>query len=84
MGGWSWEWGAQGATVPIEAFVSRQLSCFSAANRGYNGGGIQQHHLGLPHPQSGKGGEEGEEEREKEGLSILERSDPEWGKSAFP
>lgn len=38
--------GDTGATVPIEVFVSRALSCFSSANRGYNEGGM------LPSPRA--------------------------------
>lgn len=38
--------GDTGATVPIEVFVSRALSCFSSANRGYNEGGV------LPSPRA--------------------------------
>lgn len=38
--------GDTGATVPIEVFVSRALSCFSTANYGYNEGGM------LPSPRA--------------------------------
>lgn len=82
------ERGTQGATVPIEPFVSRQLSCFSAANRGYNGGGVPPPPQSPQDPRSRKERKkrrsEGEEEEEEEGLSILELSEPEWGESAFP
>lgn len=78
------ERGTQGATVPIEPFVSRQLSCFSAANRGYNGGGVPP----PPHPPTPlipqREKKKRRSEEEEEGLSILELSEPEWGESAFP